>query len=327
MIRVAYLESATGRIRQGGEELLAQWLESRNRGERQPLWIDLFEVPPDREQALMCEEFGLHRNGVLDARRDRHPPEAEQFGSHFFLLLRGLDPASDRASLRTIQLAMFIGEDFLLTRHSGPSTSVEGLWEEISADSPPRFEPLALALRITRRMTDRYLELLFALESRLDEIEEEMLARPRDALLSELSAYKRELTRLRRNFTYHVQAFGSARALLAQKLEQDDLVHDFNDVTEQVDRVGSLADLYYDLANDLIQSYVSLASHRLNGIMKVLTIITAIFVPLSFIAGLYGMNFEYIPELSQHYGYFFVLGVMAFVVVLLLAIFRRKQWL
>jgi magnesium transporter len=61
--------------------------------------------------------------------------------------------------------------------------------------------------------------------------------------------------------------------------------------------------------------------------MKVLTIITAIFVPLSFIAGLYGMNFEYIPELSQHYGYFFVLGVMALVVVLLLAIFRRKQWL
>jgi len=327
MIRVACFEPVTGRAQVGGEEMIATWFDERARGEARTLWVDLVDVAADQERELMCSRFGLHPNAVLDALRERHPPKVEEFADHLFVLLRGLDPRSQRTDLRTIQLALFIGADFLLTRHSAPSASIEGVWKEVAMASPGRWTPLALALRITRRMTDRYLEILFDLESRLDEIEDEMLTQPDDRLLTELSTYKRELTRVRRNFMYHNQVFANARELLASSLATTGLVHDFNDVAEQIDRVGSLADLYYQLANDLIQTYVSLASHRLNGIMKILTIITAIFVPLSFVAGVYGMNFEYMPELSGRYAYFVILGLMAFIVVGLLTVFRRKQWL
>jgi magnesium transporter len=327
MIRVMCYDRGDNSLTTGGEELVSQWMEARDRNEPQVLWVDLVDETPEYERALMCGRFGLHRNGVLDAQRDRHPPKVERFADHLLLLLRGLDPASDRTDLRTIQLALFIGDGFLLTRRSGPSMSVEGVWRDIVDGEPGRFDPLSLALRITRRMTDGYLGILFQMEDRLDEVEEEMLARPEDRLLTELSGYKRELTRLRRNFVYHNQAFARARVLLEAALGEQDLVHDFNDVDEQVDRVGSLADLYYHLASDLIQTYVSLASHRLNGIMKVLTIITAIFVPLSFVAGVYGMNFEYMPELTHRSAYFVVLGVMALMVFTLITIFRRKHWL
>jgi len=326
-IRVVCIDPETGDLEQGGLELVTAWQGRRDRPDGSRIWIDLCDLEPVEERALMCDRLGLHPNAVMDAQRDRHPPKAEQFAGYLFLLLRGLDPESSRSDLRTVQLAVFVGEDFLVTRHSGPSASVEGAWREISADPPARLDTLRLALRIARLMTDRYLSLLFDLESRLDEIEDEMLTRPQDALLTELSDYKRELTRLRRNFTYHNQAFVSARTLLADRLRADGLVHDFNDVAEQVDRVGSLAELYYDLASDLLQTYVSLASHRLNGIMKILTIVTAIFVPLSFLAGLYGMNFEYMPELGQRYGYFMLLGVMAAIAAVLLYVFRRRQWL
>ena len=104
-------------------------------------------------------------------------------------------------------------------------------------------------------------------------------------------------------------------------------VHEIRDVFEHQERANSLATLYYEVASDLIDGYISLASHRLNNIMKVLTIVTVIFVPLSFLAGIYGMNFEYMPELKSHSGYFMLLGVMSTIVATLLFVFRRKRWL
>jgi magnesium transporter len=104
-------------------------------------------------------------------------------------------------------------------------------------------------------------------------------------------------------------------------------VHEINDVYEHQERAASLATLFYEVASDLIDGYISRASHRLNNIMKVLTIVTAIFVPLSFLAGLYGMNFEVMPELRAPHGYYILLGVMATLATALLWIFRRKRWL
>ena len=85
--------------------------------------------------------------------------------------------------------------------------------------------------------------------------------------------------------------------------------------------------MYYDICGDLINGYMSVTSHQLNATMRVLTVITALFVPLTFLAGIYGMNFEYIPELKADNGYFILLGVMAVVSVVLLMVFKKKRWL
>jgi len=145
-------------------------------------------------------------------------------------------------------------------------------------------------------------------------------------MLAELIGYKTDLRKFRRVLVYHVQVFSE---LMNNPPPQVDLEHrhEIRDVYEHQERASSLASLYYEVSSDLIEGYISLASHRLNNIIKVLTIITAIFVPLSFLAGVYGMNFEYMPELKSRGGYYILLGIMASVATILILVFRRMRWL
>ena len=109
-------------------------------------------------------------------------------------------------------------------------------------------------------------------------------------------------------------------------INQTDL-HTVTDVHERIERLLSLSQMHYDICSDLINGYLSVTSHQLNQTMRVLTVITAVFVPLSFLAGLYGMNFDYMPELKITYGYYYLLGFMAFISLSLVVLFKRKRWL
>jgi magnesium transporter len=103
--------------------------------------------------------------------------------------------------------------------------------------------------------------------------------------------------------------------------------HEYVDVFEHTERLASLTTLYKELTDDMMNGYISVTSHRLNQIMKVLTIVTVIFLPLSLMVGIYGMNFDYMPELKTHNGYFILLGVMGTLVATLLLLFRKIRWL
>lgn len=333
MIRVMMLAPASGEFQQGGRELIETWFEQKRKleasqksAEALPLiWADFSGEDPESEARDFADLFDLHENAIEDAQRYRHPPKFENFKNFVFLLLKGLDRKGDEFG--TIQIAFFLSRSFLVTRHTEKSASLDWLWRELARDHEPFREGTAkLFTMATRRIVDRYLEVLLKLENRLEELEEQMRDKPDDEVLMELSGYKSDLKRVTRIFAYHDRIFGQLK-LYTNELFQGDLLHDVNDVYDRMERATSLATLYHDLAADLMESYISIASHRLNGIMKVLTIITAIFVPLSFIAGLYGMNFEYMPELGFQYAYFMVLGVMTAVVGLLVYIFKRKNWM
>jgi magnesium transporter len=305
----------------GGVELIARWraLPSAN------LWIDL-DPGDGADQARWLTEFGADPIIVEQALAPRFPPKAEGFGSCVFLLLRALNADARSIEFQTIQIALFVGARFLVTRHSMASPSVESARRHLS-ESPDarRQSPATLALRITQTVVSRYTPIVLSLEERLGEIEDEMFDRPTDTLLNELLTYKRQLKNVRRIASYHT-AICDTLARERHTLFASS-ARDIMELREQFERLVSLANLYNDLANDLMNAYLSLASHRLNNIMKVLTVITCIFVPLSFIAGVYGMNFEVMPELHSRYGYFVVLGIMATVATGLLLMFRVRRWL
>jgi magnesium transporter len=322
MIRTMLYKPATQTCSPGGAEQLEAWQDDGG-----ILWADFTDNPHDEERMLLMTHFGLHPLAIQDAQRPRHPPKIEAFDNHTFLLLKALSGAGQDLEFETIQLAMFVGERFLVTRRSGPSPGTDGLWEELRHDHVLMAAgPDALALRLSRIMVNRYLQRVLSLEPRLEALEEEMIVRPRDAILAELIGYKTSLKKFRRLFLYHVQVFSEMRTNRLPAIGAN-RIHEINDVYEQQERANSLASLYYELASDLIEGYISLASHRLNNIMKILTIITAIFVPLSFLAGIYGMNFEYMPELHSRSGYFILLGIMAAIATILLYLFRKKRWL
>ncbi len=322
MIRAVLHDPNDARLRTGGAELIDEW----ERSAASQIWVVVDGEPPEAERELLARRFGIHSLAISDALRQRHPPKIEPFRDNTFILLKGLDADSTTLDFGTIQLSMFVGERFLVSRSSGRSVSTEKIWSKLTAgEIPPDVSRAALALRLCRAVADRFLPLLLAVEKRLDEMEGEMLRKPSDQLLAELVRQKGDLKRVLRILQYHAQLFTSARSQTPAQLMDHD--HELTDVQEQLDRLLSLARLYYELTDDLMNGYLSLSAHRLNQIMQTLTIVTVVFVPITFMAGIYGMNFEYIPELGHPSGYFILLGAMLTVVAGVLALFYHRGWL
>jgi magnesium transporter len=175
-------------------------------------------------------------------------------------------------------------------------------------------------------VVDRYAPVVLGLERRLDALEEEIAERPGDELLMELQGYILRLRKLRRTFGYQQSCFDELRQSGSSLLSEAN-AHEFQDLYEHMERMTSLSALLAELARDLRDGYISLSGHRLNTIMKTLTIASVIFLPLSFLAGVYGMNFDHMPELHAERGYFVLLGVMTAIAGTLLWVFRRTRWL
>jgi magnesium transporter len=306
----------------GGIELLEQWAGEPNT----ILWFDIDGDIDEATALLLQQRIGLHPLAIQDASRDRHPPKIEDFDGHTFLIFKGLSADSESIDCSTIQIALFVGERFLVTRHSGESYSINRLRQEVEADTSLFSSgPGAMTVRLGRLMVNRYLRILLDLEPRLEYLEETLMGKTGDAVLAELVTYKSDLIRLQRIFYYHVQVVSELNNSPHPGFTAEEQ-HGLTDVYEQQERVSSLCNMYYQLATDLIDGYISVSSHRLNQIMRVLTIITAIFVPLSFLAGIYGMNFEYMPELHSPWGYFGLITAMALIAASLLVLFYRKKW-
>lgn len=322
MIRTMLHDRAAGETRWGDERLFAEWADNP----QQWIWADFDNEDPAHEQELFSEVFGLHPLAISDAQRERHTPKLEEFDDYFFLLIQGMDAATTDIDFRTIQLAFFVSDRFLVTRRKAESVSVDQLWRQTGdADVDAARGPAHITYRIVRRVTDRYTGVIEGLDRTLDTVEDEMFQKPNDALLENLIGYGRNLKRLRRIFNYHQDLF--TRLSRGYRFIGKQERHEFTDVYEHTERLASLTSLYKELIDDLMNGYISVTSHRLNQIMKVLTVVTVIFLPLTLMVGIYGMNFEHIPELKFEHAYFILLGVMASIAVGLLLLFRKMRWL
>jgi len=173
------------------------------------------------------------------------------------------------------------------------------------------------------------LESLLDFDGHLGELEDKLQNGGNDQVLSELTSFKSKLIKLIRTFKYHLSI---SQALLNETnayefIDTESHIHTLTDLNDRFDRLATLSQMHYDICGDLIDGYLSISAHQLNVTMRVLTVITAIFVPLSFLAGLYGMNFDYIPELKHPYGYFYLLTGMSLLTLGLVALFKKKNWL
>ena len=306
----------------GGDELLDAWKEQSDSF----IWIDLCGYEEKEERSIL-ESLDLHELAIQDALRKRHPPKFESYSQHEFLMLRDLEETENPLELQFFPLSIFVKERILITRHREKSESAEWLAARIEKNSELLEKgAAAMALQLANHLCRRYVKILIEFEPRMDSLEAEMFDKPNDELLSEITKLKSRLRYFKRNTNYHKLIAVALKEEPPASFKQS-LSHQIVDFYEQVERSLSLASLYYDVLTDLSDGYLALSSHRLNKVMQILTVITVIFVPLTFVAGLYGMNFEYIPELGFRGGYFIVLGFMAVTAVIQLILFRRKGWL
>ncbi|MGX5174021.1 magnesium transporter CorA family protein [Aliikangiella sp. IMCC44653] len=321
-MRAILYDPQTATIQAGGEELIETWQSATD----SIIWLDIKSTSNTLDEKILTQ-FDIHPLAIQDALRLRHPPKIERFEKFLFILLRGLDATTAGIDFGSIQLSLFVGERFLISRHTQSSLSANWLFNKLQKN-PQLFDKGAggLAIQLSNKLARRYVEILLELEPRLDEIEEEMFIKPDDTLLAELTGYKSRLRKLTRIANYHKEI---AESLKSQddSLIDASLNHDIVDLYEQIDRTQTLSNMYYQICSDLTDGYLGMASHQLNRVMQLLTIITVIFVPLTFMAGIYGMNFENMPELSSKSGYFILLGIMLVVAVIQVIYFRKKRWL
>lgn len=304
----------------GGEELVQQWRNTPGSW----IWVDLYEEPAEAEQQFLVDHFMLDTGAIAEAQRSRHPPSTEVFDNYLYLLLKPLDAGSDSLDFNTLQLAMFCSDRFLVTRHSRESPYLDRLWQKLETEGSAGESPMSVMTAMGNRVALRYGKVLLDLEQRLDVIEDELFESPSDVLMKELVGYNTGLRKMRRILAYYVDVFSNVRRYLKKSVSPHRPAVD--DIYDLLERFHSLSGMYQDVITDLIDAYISLNGHRLNQIMKVLTVVTVIFVPLTLLVGIYGMNFENMPELQSRYGYFILLSVMAGIVALLLYLFRRIKW-
>jgi magnesium transporter len=318
------LISPTDKTIYGSSELISQWQDN----DETTLWIDLDNVELEEEKRIFTQ-FNCHPLAISDVLRERHPPKIELFKDYIFMLYRGIVASDEGLRFGHLQISMFIGKRVLITRHPKSSLAINELFNE-SSEKYLKRSPVHLALRLFHSSCGYYLKEMFSFEAELERIEDDFQLSGNDQMMKQITSYRSQLVKIRRTFNYHVNMGETLKAYVEDEdtdLITDKETHTVNDLRERLDRLLSLSQMYYDICGDLINGYMSVTSHQLNATMRVLTVITALFVPLTFLAGIYGMNFEYIPELKADNGYFILLGVMVVISVVLLLVFKKKKWL
>ncbi|MBK9089476.1 MAG: magnesium/cobalt transporter CorA [Holophagales bacterium] len=291
------------------------------------IWVDV-ENPTDEEARALADVCGFHHLTVEDALTPVQLPKVEEFAGYLFLLFRGLRPTEEGLELDGYKLAAYLGPGFLVTVHRRPVAAcreVSRLVLERDLTMESQMDRVLHAL--VDRMMDEILPILDRSEERLEEIEEEIFSgAPQQKVLHELLHVKRQLLTIRRLVAPQREMLGRlARRDLPYIEERTS--HYFRDVYDHAARMEETTIILTDLASGALEAHLSVSSNRLNEIVKVLTIFSAIWMPLTFLAGVYGMNFEFLPELKIRWFYPALWGFWIFLAGGMIYLFRRRRWI
>ena len=296
--------------------------------EKLTIWVDM-ENPSEEDDRILLDIFHFHPLIVEDCRAERHHPKAEEFPGYIYFIMHGVTAKTDSEHFITIELDFVLGLNYVVTYHHDEFRSINNVKQKVRA-SPVTCQrgPAYLLYLILDQLVDFYSPVLDDFDERISKLEDDIFAlkNPDNSILEEIQNLKRSILRLRRisgkqlNILYRI-SHGEF------KMVDEQMLPFFRDIYDHLVRITDLAENYRDLIGGALDSYLSVVSNRTNDIMKVLTIFSAVMLPLTFIAGLYGMNFDNLPELHYQYSYFIVIGVMVLTAFAMLGFFWRKGWI
>jgi magnesium transporter len=291
------------------------------------VWVDLAS-PSIPETLILSDTFAFHPLSVEDARAAIHDPKIEAYDGYLYVILHGIDFRAEKNSFLTHDVDFFIGQTYLVTVHDGHSRSVSGMQENVARNAKIMAEgPVALFHRIVDAMIDHYRPEVDALEDRIDALEKAVFGRPDPKLIRQILDMKRDISRLRRIIT-------PERDVIARLARRDfvdistDLSFRFRDVYDHIVRIADDTTIFQDRISGILDAHLTNVSNRLNEVMKVLTVVSTIFMPITFLSGLWGMNVP-LPHLpgGDALQFWWLFGIMIVIVVFMLGLFRSKHWI
>jgi len=292
------------------------------------IWVDM-EAPSEADDLVLLEIFRFHPLTVEDCRANRHHPKIEEFPDYLYFILHAVRTDTSPDRFNTIELDGYLGRNYVVTYHHESFPSIAKVKTSVRS-SPVLCQRGASFLlhQIVDSIVDDYLPVMDDFDERINDLEDDIFAlrRPNKEILEEILGLKRSVLRLRRITSKQLDVLYRMSHGQFQLISGAALPF-YRDIYDHLVRVMDLAESYRDLISGSLEAYLSVVSNRLNEIMKVLTIFSAVMLPLTFIAGVYGMNFDNMPELHSLYGYYVVWVIMAAVAFGMLGYFWRRGWL
>ncbi|GIV96055.1 MAG: magnesium transport protein CorA [Herpetosiphonaceae bacterium] len=293
------------------------------------LWVSLEHPTKEELHTILGDIFHFHPLTIEDCESlGYQAPKVDNFGDYLFIIVHALKPDFPLDHLDTMELNCFLGPNYLVTSYLDlHMPAVDELWEKLERDqrSLERGADM-LCHAILDTIVDEYLPIIDLMDEEIDKLEDLVLARPQPYMLERLLDIKHSILTLRR-------VIAPQREVM-NRLSRDDLLQIrpanriyFRDVYDHLVRLHDISESVRDIVGGALDIYLSSTSNRMNQIVKTLTIVSTIFLPLTFLAGVYGMNFDVMPELRWRYGYFFMWGVFITIALGMLWLFRRKGWL
>jgi magnesium transporter len=291
------------------------------------VWVDL-EAPAAAELAILTEVFNFHELAIDDAMAVIHHPKIETYDGFLYLILHGIQAKKRKGGFETHDVDFFLGRNFLVSVHHQPSRSVAALLKLCDRRTSVLSEgPAALLYRIINQLVANYEPEVDALETRMERVEAQVFSTPSRNPLRDILGIKADIASLRRVTLSQCDAVARlSRREFAQI--PDEMMYRFRDVYDQLVRLTDEAIFLQDRVTGLLDAHLSMQSNRLNQVMKVLTVIATIFMPLTVLTGMYGMN-VHLPlfpggTLLQIW---WIAGIMVVLSGVMLWVFRRMDWL
>jgi len=320
-IRVSILDSDA--LRQGDASLIEAW--KRDSGAK--LWVDVEDPDNDILEDLLERRFGFHELAAEDSLSPNTLPKYDAFPAYDFFVFRAVDVNLREHGSQTYKISAFLGGDFLFTVHSGRMQAIDDICARLPEDKRLLANgPDYLLYEIVDLLVDAHFPLLDRIEECVDELQESIFANAQPLHLDELLHLKRDVNVLRRQSLPQRELLNLISRGDSQFIQKQHLIY-FRDLYDHMFRISETIDSERDMMSGTMEAYLSVIANRTNEIMRVLTVLSTIMLPLTLIAGIYGMNFEHMPELHWLHGYPFALGLMAATTLVMLMWFRKKGWI
>ncbi|MEH7479730.1 magnesium/cobalt transporter CorA [Neobacillus drentensis] len=282
-------------------------------------WVD-FEEPTNAETKLLSEFFHFHPLAIEDCLHFIQRPNMNYYDGVLFFVLHSVSK-----TIRCEEIDVFVGENYVVSFHKEKDEAIDMVKQKLFASKEmEKVGPLFVLHSIIDELVDCYFPILHQIEDKLNEYEEKEASSKK--IIEEVYEIRRDLIRLRKTIIPMRDLL--YRMINSKRIQETKQIHHyFSDIYDHLMKLTDMVASNQDVTSDMRENYMSIQSNRMNSIMMTLTVITTIFMPLTFIVGVYGMNFDHMPELHWQYGYFFTLGVMAIIVIVMIFWFYKKGWL
>ncbi|MBZ9689676.1 magnesium/cobalt transporter CorA [Clostridium estertheticum] len=284
-------------------------------------WMD-FNNPNQEEISLLDNYFHFHQLSIEDCVFSLNSPKLDYYDDYNFFVLNSLN----QDTLDPVEVSLFVGNKYIVSYHDSELNELDEAWQRAKTNKKNWDKgPSYIAHQILDKIVDSFFPAINKIQDKLDEIENNVKKKPIHTLMDEIFGLRSDLLKLRRTVN-------SMRDLLYRILNSERLIgfHEhklyFSDIHDHLVKLSDMVASNREMTSDMRDNYLSINSTRMNKNMMVLTVITTIFIPLTFIVGIYGMNFQNMPELTWKHGYYVVLLIMAIIATQMFLWFKHNGW-